>query len=159
MSFTEELTFPDWDSLLLSCVPWADVREQTGQLRLHRHELSICVVEPPQRWRARHRRGLHRLGFRRFSLRGRCVWRWTLSLDELDAAARSHSLMNLPEPRTRLHERLARSFSREQLMREQLRRVFSDVLGFEPEQLCVELPEDEDDWDDPADDLAAARVS
>jgi hypothetical protein len=148
MDFTEELTFTDWQRLLMTCMPWAQVRERTGELHLVRDELRICVAEPPERWRARHRRGLHRLGFRRISRAGISVWGWTLPLSELTAAAAAHPIMHTTGPRTRAHERLARAFSREQLMREQLRRVLADVFGYEPARLCVELPEDADDWVD-----------
>jgi hypothetical protein len=34
MTFTDELIFEDWHSLLWNCVPWAEVREETGQLEL-----------------------------------------------------------------------------------------------------------------------------
>ena len=152
MTFSDEMTFEDWPSLLWSCEPWAEVRERTGQLRLLRDELNICVLELPGRWRARHRRGLHRLGFRRFSSPGLDVWRWTLSLGELSAAARSHPLVNAAGPRTRVHERLAWTSTRERLVQDQLRRALSEVFGYEPTQLCLDVPADDYCWDDPDDD-------
>jgi hypothetical protein len=49
--------------------------------------------------------------------------------------------------------------AREELVRGQLQRVLSDVFDYEPTQLWVDVPADEDDWDEPDDDVSVARVS
>ncbi|MDX6200352.1 MAG: hypothetical protein QOJ79_3503 [Actinomycetota bacterium] len=44
-------------------------------------------------------------------------------------------------------------------VRGQLQRVLSDVFDYEPTQLWVDVPADEDDSDEPDDDVSVARVS
>jgi hypothetical protein len=66
--------------------------------------------------------------------------------------------VNAAGPRNRVHERLAWTFSREQLMKGQLQRLLADVFGYEPTQVCVDAPDDEDDWDEPDDDVDVLKV-
>jgi hypothetical protein len=156
-TFDDELTYTEWQPLLWDCVARAELSDRDGRMRLLRDERGICVVEPPGRWRARERRGLHRLGFRPRALSRLTLWRWALSREELRAAAESHPLLTGEGPRTPVLERLALAFSREPLMREQLQRVLSDVFRFEPGDLWLHLPEEEDeDWDEDDEDAQAS---
>jgi hypothetical protein len=83
----DELTdFDDWTDVRLSLAPWTAAHDAHRSLVLLRSEQGVHVYEPPGAWRARHRRGLHRLGFRsRRPPRGGHAWEWTVPADVVEA--------------------------------------------------------------------------
>ena len=89
----EELTdFDDWTSVRLSLEPWSMAYDERQTLRLVRSERSVHVYEPAGAWRARHRRQLHRLGFRaRRPPGGGMAWEWAVPDDDVRSEINTHN--------------------------------------------------------------------
>lgn len=112
------------------------------------------------RWRARHRRGLHRLGFRALSLGGADVWQWDVGPD-----LRGADLSRFASPLDSIFGaelsvahaarvvRLRTSLARDHLVLEQALRVLRDVFQCEPGDLGVLLVQEDDPWEDEEDDV------
>lgn len=89
---------------------------------------GLLAFDVHRRWQARHRRGLHRLGFRALALGGVAVWKWDVE----------------PQLRT--------SSARDHLVHEQALRVLREVFRCQPGALAVLLVREEDEWWDEEDD-------
>ncbi len=110
------------------------------------------------RWRARHRRGLHRLGFRAVPLGGMDVWKWDAESAVRDAdLTQSGSPFVLDREPTAVGaaivQRLRRALARDRLVREQALRVTREVFRCEPGELGVLLVREDDEWGDEDDDV------
>lgn len=109
-----------------------------------KHETRLCVVERLGSLGARHRRGLHRAGFRPRPSRAGQLWLWTPPPELLPA---------LPDRAEGFGAFLAASVhvvrTRERLLADQALHVVRDVFGADVEDVAVLPPEppreDEDD--------------
>ena len=120
------------------------------------HADELVASDLHQRWHARHRRGLHRLGFRTGSNRG--IWTW-----DVEPALRTTDLSLFASPFESLFEvepsaagaprvlRMRTSLARDHLVREQALRVLREVFRCEPGDLEVLLVRDDDEWEDAPD--------
>src|SRR4051794_35754321 len=84
----EELTdFANWIGVRLSLAPWTAAYDEKRTLLLIRSERTVHVSDLRGAWRARHRRQLHRMGFRsRRSPQGDLVWEWRVPDEEVMSA-------------------------------------------------------------------------
>ena len=125
---------------------WSRVDLLGWGLCLVRDGQHLLAVEQPGRWRARHRRGLHRLGFRPLAARGRTVWWWDvqqqlrdLDLDSFADPAEAVVARATPGRRQRQVLLLRTLLATEQLMLDQAQRVLRDVFRAAPGEIAVLL--------------------
>lgn len=108
-------------------------------------------------WRARHRRGLHRLGFRKLAHPRVEVWLWDvepqLRATDLSAFATTFKAVHGTERYAAGLRWLRTSLARDHLVREQALRVLREVFRCEPDQLGILLVEEDDGWDHEQDDV------
>lgn len=148
-----------WEEMAdLLCSDWDRVEHASLGLSLERAD-GLLAFDLRGRWRARHRRGLHRLGFRAFALGGVDVWKW-----DMEQQVRTTDLSRSASPvQPMLHSkpsevgaaivlRLRTSLVRDRLVREQALRVLREVFCCEPGDLAVQLVREDDDGEDDEDD-------
>lgn len=145
----EELAGPrDWADIQQPRAPWEVAYTDDRSVLLFRGSDLLAVAERPRVWRARHRRELHRLGFRPRA-RPHCVmWEWTVPDDALKCEASQLRNNDVAEPRV-MH-RLRTGFTRHRLLGERSVVVLRDVFRLTPTELRLCRPADEDDWLDDA---------
>ena len=134
---------------------WDRVVHPTLGLSLERAD-GLLAFDERGRWRARHRRGLHRLGFRPVALGGTDVWQWDvepqLRATDLSRFASPFESIIGVDPSGARALRLRTLLARDQLVREQAVRVLREVFRCEPSEISVLLVREEEQWDDEADD-------
>ena len=135
---------------------WDRVHHPPLGLSLERAN-GLVAFDLHQRWHARHRRGLHRLGFRTPGPRG--VWLW-----DVEPALHATDVNLFASPFESIVEvgpsaagaarvlRLRTSLARDHLVREQALRVLREVFRCEPADLGVLLVQADDDWEDEEED-------
>ena len=94
---------------------------------------GLLAFDERGRWRARHRRGLHRLGFRPVALGGTAVWQWDvrpqLHATDLSQFASPFESIFGPGRSGPTALRLRTLLARDQLVRERAMRVLREVFG------------------------------
>ena len=117
---------------------------------------GLLAFDERGRWRARHRRGLHRVGFRPVALGGTDVWQW-----DVRPQLRATDLSRSASPFESIFGggrsgptalRLRTLLAQDQLVREQAMRVLREVFRCEPGELSVLLVREQEQWGDEADD-------
>lgn len=130
---------------------WDRVEDSSLGLSLERAD-GLLAFDLRERWHARHRRGLHRLGFRAVALGGVEVWKWDvepqLHTTDLSRFASSFESTFSDERSAARVVRLRTSLARDHLIREQALRVLRDVFRCQPGDLGVLLVREDDDWGD-----------
>ena len=134
---------------------WDRVEHRPLGLSLERAD-GLLAFDLHGRWHARHRRGLHRLGFR--ALSDSRIWRW-----DVEPSLRTTDLSLFASPFETIFEakppsaagaarvlRMRTSLARDHLVREQALRVLRDVFRCEPGDLAVLLIQEDDGWEDDA---------
>ncbi len=117
---------------------------------------GLLAFDERGRWRARHRRGLHRLGFRPMALGGTDAWQWDVrpQLQATDLSRFASPFESIfghgRSGPTAL--RLRTLLARDQLVREQAMWVVREVFQCEPGELAVLLVREEEQWGDEDDD-------
>jgi hypothetical protein len=116
---------------------------------------GLLAFDLRRRWRARHRRGLHRLGFRALSFGGADIWQWDVepqlrTADLSRFASPFESILGAERSAAGAARvvRLRTSLAREHLIREQALRVLREVFPCEPGDLAVLLVREDDGWED-----------
>ena len=142
----EDLLRDDWDR----------VEHRAVGLSLERSD-GLMAFDLRGRWHARHRRGLHRLGFR--ALSDSRIWMWDVeqplcTTDLSRFASPLESLYGVAPSATRASRvvRLRTTLARDHLVREQALRVLREVFRCEPGDLRVLLVHEVDPWADEEDD-------
>lgn len=134
---------------------WDRVEHPGFGLSLERAD-GLLAFDLGGRWRARHRRGLHRLGFRKLDLPRIDVWLWDvepqLRSTDLSAFATAFEAVHGTERYVAALRWLRSSLARDHLVREQALRVLRDVFPCEPADLHVLLVQEDDEWEDEEDD-------
>ena len=134
---------------------WDRVEHPSLGLSLERAE-GLLAFDERGRWRARHRRGLHRLGFRPVALGGTDVWQWDvepqLQATDLSRFASPFESIFGGDPSGTRALRLRTLLARDHLVREQAQRVLREVFRCEPGELSVRLVREQEQWGDEADD-------
>ncbi|CAN5289128.1 hypothetical protein BH24ACT10_BH24ACT10_10390 [soil metagenome] len=141
-----------WEELAdLLCSDWDRVEHTPLGLSLERAD-GLLAFDLRERWHARHRRGLHRLGFRAVALGGVEVWKWDvepqLHTTDLSRFASSFESIFADERSAAVVVRRRTSLARDHLVREQALRVLRDVFRCHPGDLGVLLVRGDDDWGD-----------
>lgn len=135
---------------------WDRIEHPGLGLSLERAD-GLLAFDLHGRWRARHRRGLHRLGFRKLALPHLEVWLWDvrpqLSRTDLSGFATTFVAIHGTERYANALRWLRTSLARDHLVREQAVRVLRDVFRCEPDQLGVLLVQDDDEWAEEEDDI------
>jgi hypothetical protein len=113
---------------------------------------GLIAFDLRERWHARHRRGLHRLGFRPLARGGVHVWKWDvepqLHTTDLSRFASPFESIFEREPSAATVLRMRTSLARDHLVREQALRVLRDVFRCEPADLAVLLVREDDAWEE-----------
>jgi hypothetical protein len=137
---------------------WDRIAHPSLGLSLERAD-GLLAFDLRGRWHARHRRGLHRLGFRALALGGVDVWKW-----DVEPQLRTTDLSRFASPFESIFGaersaagaarvvRLRTSLARDHLVREQALRVLRDVFRCQPGDLGVLLVQEDDAWGDEDDD-------
>lgn len=146
--------FGAWEEVwpLLQDDDWMVVQDVRQRLTLHSSADGLCVYERPAlRLRARHRRGLHRLGFRPTTYGRLTEWLWevdaVLAATDLDAYETDIDKAGpflLPTTRATLRHRLIRN----QLVTQQAQRVVQEVFRSLPADIAVSVYREPDPWDE-----------
>ncbi len=138
---------------------WDRVEHPPLGLSLERAD-GLLAFDLRGRWHARHRRGLHRLGFRAVALGGVDAWKWDvepqLRTTDLSRFASSFESIFGDERSAAGAARvggLRTSLARDHLVREQALRVLREVFRCEPADLGVLLVREDDDWADEDDEV------
>jgi hypothetical protein len=150
----DELTdFDDWTDVRLSLAPWTLAHDAHRSLVLMRSEQGVHMYEPPNAWRARHRRELHRLGFRsQPAPRGGRMWQWTVPAHVVKAEVNadfdvsSNSITVVP-----VIARLRRIIVTDRLVLDRALVVLRDVFRLQPADVSIVVPLDESDGYDEED--------
>ena len=151
-----------WEELIgLLRGDWDRVEHPPLGLSLERAD-GLLAFDLHGRWHARHRRGLHRLGFR--ALSDSRIWRWDVepplrSTDLSLFASRFESIFEATPPSAAGEARVLRmrmSLARDHLVREQALRVLRDVFACEAGDVGVLLVREDDEWEDEEDDASPA---
>ena len=130
---------------------WDRVVHPSLGLSLERAE-GLLAFDERGRWRARHRRGLHRLGFRPVALGGTGVWQW-----DVEPQLRATDLSRPASPFVSIFGvdrsgptalRLRTLLARDQLVRDQAVLVLREVFRCEPSELTVLLVCEQEQWGD-----------
>ena len=131
---------------------WDRVEHPPVALSLERAD-GLIAFDLRGRWRARHRRGLHRLGFRSLRLGALDVWTW-----DVEPQLRTTDLSRFASPFESIFRdeataavrvvRLRTSLARDHLVQVQALRVLREVFRCEPSDLTVLLTRQDDEWDD-----------
>lgn len=139
MNLDELTDFADWTDVRLSLARWAMAQDARRSLVLVRSENHVHVYEPPDRWRARDRRELHRLGFRpRRPPRGGRAWEWTVPAQLVEEqvstriAGGSATASVLPELL-----RLERRIVTDRLLLDRAMKVLRDVFRLQPGDITI----------------------
>jgi len=140
-----------WEQLAdLLSDDWDRVEHAPLGLSLERAE-GLLAFDLRGRWHARHRRGLHRLGFRIVAPGGVQVWTWEvepqLHTTDLSRVASSFASIFADERSAGVVVRLRTSLARDHLVREQALRVLRDIFRCQPGDLRVLLVREDADWD------------
>lgn len=156
--WAEDLT--SWEELAeLLRGDWDRVAHPSLGLSLERAD-GLLAFDLHGRWHARHRRGLHRLGFRALALGRVVVWKW-----DVEPQLRTTDLSRFANPFESIFGaersaagaarvvRLRTSLARDHLVREQALRVLRDVFRCQPSDLGVLLVQEDDAWGDEDDDV------
>jgi len=139
-----ELLRSDWDRVEHPCLG----------LSLERAD-GLLALDLRARWHARHRRGLHRLGFRALIDRGSWLWDVEPALCTTDLSQFANpieSIFGASAAGAARVLRLRTSLARDHLVREQALRVLREVFRCEPGDLEVLLVREVDEWEDEEDD-------
>jgi hypothetical protein len=147
--YLEHLPSPEtWDDLGHALTTYPYVYVASGPVLLMYDEVTIAVLERPTAWRARHRRGLHRLGFRPRTTAVGAMWEWSPPDDDVrEEVGRADNLAGLPD-----HAFI--QFAREVLARDRLLSarcvvVLREVFALVPRNLrLIAVRDDADDWDE-----------
>lgn len=135
---------------------WDRVEHPTLGLSLERAD-GLLAFDLRERWHARHRRGLHRLGFRALALGGVDVWKWDvgpqLHTIDLSRFASSFESIFADERSAAVVVRLRTSLARDHVVREQALRVLREVFRCQPSDIGVLLVREDDDWGDEDDEV------
>lgn len=111
---------------------WDRVVHPSLGLSLERAE-GLLAFDERGRWRARHRRGLHRLGFRPVALGGTDVWQWDvepqLQATDLSRSASPFGWILGVDRFGPTSLRLRTLLARDQLVRDQAVLVLREVAG------------------------------
>ena len=130
---------------------WDRVEHPSLGLSLERTD-GLLAVDLRGRWHARHRRGLHRLGFRLVALGSQHVWRWHvephLQTTDLSRFASQFESIFGADPSGARALRLRTLLARDHLVREQALRVLREVFRCLPGDLVVLLVQEDDDWEE-----------
>jgi hypothetical protein len=143
--------FESWEEMAeLLRSDWEVVEHPSLGLALERAD-GLLAVDLRGRWHARHRRGLHRIGFRSVALGSPHVWKWDVepqlqATDLSRFASRYESIFGADPSGTRAL-RLRTLLARDHLVREQAQRVLREVFRCEPGDLEVLLVQD-DAWEE-----------
>lgn len=131
--------------------PWELVVDRAQDHLVLRVGDTLRVLECRGTWRARHRRGMHRAGFRSVDLPEARVWLWARTVGQpLSAPATGRASGARPASADRWRERLVI----ESGLRGQAVHVLRDVLGARCADLAVLQPEpwwldeDAEQWDE-----------
>ena len=128
---------------------WERVEDPSLGLALERVD-GLLAVDLRGRWHARHRRGLHRLGFRPVVLGSADVWRWDvgpqLRITDLSRFASPFAAVFGADPSGARALRLRTLLARDHLVREQALCVLREVFRCEPGDLEVLVVDD--DWEE-----------
>ena len=141
----------DWTAVRTALEPGAHVLEPRAGLELFRESRTLYILEQPGRWRARRRRGLHRLGFRPEAALRTVSWQWTVAEADLSATAeRLHDTLGRRHDPTGVLQRLHRSMAADRLAVDQALRVLQEVFQVAATELTIVVPreDDFDDWED-----------
>jgi hypothetical protein len=132
-----------WDQLA-PMTPWTVVYDDEQHALLIRGAGAIAVQERPGAWRARHRRALHRLGFRRRARLDCAMWEWTPP----QAAVREEVDRVFTVPATTAS--LQQLFALDLLLDARCVVVLRDVFGLTPADLhlAVLVDDEDEDWDE-----------
>ncbi len=129
-------------------------------LCLARVDAGLFLPEPAGRWHARHRRALHRLGFRPLRSARATVWQWHAQqqLEAVDLTAFATPLESMfraaaPDRAAAYVQRPRACRATEHLILEQTQRVLRDAFRCEPGDVAVLLAREEDEWEEEDDDL------
>jgi hypothetical protein len=148
MDLDELIDFDDWTDVRLSLAPWA-VAHDGCRVALLRDADTLAVLERDGAWRARHRRELHRLGFRsRPHPHGR-IWEWTVPEQALQLE-RSHQ-RGFGDSSLSLHpavRRLRTALAQDRLLGERAVVVLRDVFRLTPADVRLSEPVTDDAADD-----------
>lgn len=138
---------------------WTRVEQVGWDLCLERVDAGLFLPEPAGRWHARHRRALHRLGFRPLRSGRAAVWHWAVKqqLESIDLAAFATPMESAfaaarPERAAVYVQQLRTVLATEHLIREQTQRVLRDAFRCEPGEVAVLLAREEDEWEEDQDD-------
>ena len=145
-------SWADLEDLLRS--DWDRVEHQVVGLSLERAD-GLMAFDLRGQWHARHRRGLHRLGFR--ALSGSSIWAWDVEppLRTTDLSLFASPLESIfrafPTAAARVLQ-LRTTLARDHLVREQALRVLREAFRCEPDDLGVLLVREEEEWAEDEDD-------
>ncbi len=141
--------FESWEELEeLLHGEWDRVEHAASGLSLERAD-GLLAFDAHRRWHARHRRGLHRLGFRGLDLGRTTVWMWDVQpqlratdlgrfAGPFEAVLASAASAASVAAAARI-QRARTSLARDHLVREQTMRVLRNVFRCRPEDLAVLL--------------------
>jgi hypothetical protein len=143
----DELTdFRDWTEIQVSLTPWTAASDDARSFLLMRGTYSLAVWERPRAWRARHRRELHRRGFRPRNSRNGVMWEWTVPEEHLRAEMSQQPwFSDAASPALPVMQRLGRSIAHSRLLGERAVVVMRDVFRLAPADVLVLVPV-EDEW-------------
>lgn len=130
---------------------WDRVEHPSLGLSLERAD-GLLAFDLRGRWHARHRRGLHRLGFRPVALGSADVWQWDveprLHATDLGRFASPYESIFGADPSGTRAVRLRTLLARNHVVSEQALRVLREVFRCEPGDLAVLLVQEDGDWDE-----------
>ena len=144
-------SWADLEDLLRS--DWDRVEHRAVGLSLERAD-GLMAFDLRGQWHARHRRGLHRLGFR--ALSGSSIWVWDVEppLRTTDLSLFASPLESIygafPTAAARVLQ-LRTTLARDHLVREQALRVLREAFRCQPDELGVLLVRQDDEWADDED--------
>ncbi|MCU1592214.1 MAG: hypothetical protein JWP11_3470 [Frankiales bacterium] len=142
--------FTDYQQLVAECAPMSLVYDAGETFVLLRGAVSV-VVRDLGTWRARHRRGLHRLGFRPVVSRGIAVWQWRPTDELIAEELRTKPALPDDVATTAFLKTLNIILVSDELLQDQALRVLRDVFRCPPSDLRLQVPQEhEDDWRDAA---------
>ena len=140
-------TLDDWEELGHAFASWTVAWDLSRRVLMLREDNLIALLEQPGAWRARHRRALHRLGFRPQTTPDGALWEWTPCADDVRA-----EVGRGPHPRSEnsVTARLMTRLAEDRLRGARCVAVMRDVFGLTPSEVRVaDLDaDDEDIWDE-----------
>lgn len=148
--------FDSWDEIWdLLHDDWEWIDDVRQGFRVEQEANGLLVVEANHRFRARDRRGLHRLGFRATSSGPVTLWRWDIEteLRQMDLSVFAGPLERIfdtfdPAFRQRKIDQMRTRLATAHLMTERTQQVLRDVFRSQLSDVAVLLVREDDSWDD-----------